>query len=176
MTDHKVNMRPNTVSISQGEYAIASQQGSVISTILGSCVATCLWDETAGVGGMNHILVAQRSVAGVACDFEGVNAMELLINAIVREGGDRSRLQAKVFGGARMVKGLSDIGHANGNFALKFLEQEKIPCLGHSLGGSSARHIRFFPAEGRVMQKTVSSAPELKPVTPVPDRNDVELF
>ncbi|WP_136635686.1 chemotaxis protein CheD [Pseudooceanicola onchidii] len=168
--------KPESVSISQGEFAVSGKSGAVISTILGSCVAVCLWDDTAGVGGMNHILVAQSNVGGIANDFAGVNAMELLINALVREGAMRTRLKAKVFGGARMVRGLSDIGHANGAFALKFLDQEGIPCIGNSLGGSSARHIRFYPAEGRVMQKTVASAPEPTPAVKVPARNDVELF
>lgn len=170
-------MTATTVSISQGEFAVCDRPGSIISTILGSCVATCLWDETAGVGGMNHILVAQSNVSGVASDFAGVNAMEVLINALVREGADRRRLKAKVFGGARMVQGLSDIGRANGAFALRFLELEGIPCLGQSLGGTSARHIRFYPAEGRVMQKTVTSSPEVELQKPkLPERNGVELF
>lgn len=170
-------MSSKSVSISQGEYAVSGVPEFIISTILGSCVATCLWDEVAGVGGMNHILVAQTNVGGVASDFVGVNAMELLINALVREGAVRSRLRAKVFGGARMVHGLSDIGRANGDFALHFLEREEIPCLGQSLGGTSARHIRFYPAAGRVMQKTVAAVPEAEKTVAVPPRrNGVELF
>ena len=170
-------MKPSTVSITQGEFAVASDPGAIISTILGSCVATCLWDEEANIGGMNHILVAQSTVRGIANDFAGVNAMELLINALVRRGAERSRLKAKVFGGAKMVQGLSDIGQANGTFALEFLTREGIPCMGHSLGGTSARHIRFYPAEGRVMQKTVVATPEIEPVAVAsPARNGVELF
>ena len=171
-------MTAKQYNITQGEYAIADEPGAMISTILGSCVATCLWDPDRHIGGMNHILVAQTSVGGVACDFAGVNAMELLINAMVRRGADRNNLRAKVFGGAKMVRGLSDIGKLNGLFALGFLEREGIPCLGQSLGGTSARHITFFPAEGRAMQKTVESAPELTPVMKPasPEKNDVELF
>ena len=170
-------MGSKSVSISQGEFAVSRDHDAVISTILGSCVSACIWDDVAHVGGMNHILVAQRTVDGTACDFAGVNAMELLINAMVRKGADRNRLKAKVFGGARMVKGLSDIGRANGDFALNFLQQEGIECLGHSLGGESARHIRFFPAQGRVMQKTVAATAEMEPkAAPVPARNGVELF
>lgn len=170
-------MQSPPISISQGEFAVSSEPGSVISTILGSCVATCLWDRTAGVGGMNHILVAQTNIGGVVNDYSGVNAMELLINALVRKGAQRDRLQAKVFGGAKMVEGLSDIGRANGSFAVKFLELENIPCLGQSLGGTSARHIRFFPNEGRVMQKTVATPVETEVVQPVrQNQNGVELF
>lgn len=165
-------------TITQGEFAVSDQPGAVITTILGSCVATCLWDEEANVGGMNHILVAQTNIGGVLNDFAGVNAMELLINGLVRRGADRSKLKAKVFGGAKMVSGLSDIGGKNGSFALEFLKREGIACLGHSLGGTSARHIRFYPAEGRVMQKLVAAPADIdravKPKAPV--HNDVELF
>jgi chemotaxis protein CheD len=169
---------PSTVNITQGEFAVSAEPGSLISTILGSCVATCLWDPDRGVGGMNHILVAQTSVGGSSCDFAGVNAMELLINGLVRQGARRDNLRAKVFGGARMVRGLSDIGQMNGIFALEFLEREGIPCLGRSLGGTLARHIKFYPAEGRVMQRTVSAPiqEEVAPPVAAPARNDVELF
>ncbi|WP_407493474.1 chemotaxis protein CheD [Pseudooceanicola sp. MF1-13] len=164
-------------TITQGEFAVSNTPGEQISTILGSCVATCLWDDEAHVGGMNHILVAQTNVGGILSDFAGVNAMELLINGLVRRGADRSRLKAKVFGGAKMVAGLSDIGGKNGAFVLEFLKREGIDCLGHSLGGTAARHIKFFPAEGRVMQKLVA-ATEAKeqPVRAEPERNGVELF
>ncbi|MEC7668842.1 MAG: chemotaxis protein CheD, partial [Pseudomonadota bacterium] len=67
-------------TITQGEYAVGTRPGELISTILGSCVAICLWDDQANVGGMNHILVAQTNIGGVLNDFAGVNAMELLIN------------------------------------------------------------------------------------------------
>jgi len=164
-------------TITQGEFAVSDTAGDQISTILGSCVATCLWDDEARVGGMNHILVAQTNVGGILSDFAGVNAMELLINGLVRRGADRTRLKAKVFGGSRMVAGLSDIGGKNGAFALEFLKREGIDCLGHSLGGTSARHIKFFPAEGRVMQKLVAATETVEtPVRKEPERNGVELF
>lgn len=171
---------PGTVTtITQGEFAVSDKIGDQINTILGSCVATCLWDDVAGVGGMNHILVAKTNVGGILSDFAGVNAMELLINGLVRRGAERDRLKAKVFGGAKMVEGLSDIGGNNGTFVLEFLQREGIECLGHSLGGTAARHIKFYAAEGRVMQKLVAASEAVeKPVrkAPEPQRNGVELF
>ena len=168
-------MSENCITITQGEIGVGSAPDTVIATILGSCVAVCLWDEEHGVGGMNHILVALTNVNGVANDFAGVNAMELLINGIVRRGGLRSNLKAKVFGGAKMVNGLSDIGRFNGVFVTEFLEREKIPCISRSLGGTAARHVRFYPTTGKALQKTVNALPDEKPV--VRQRgNDVELF
>ncbi|NIZ08699.1 chemotaxis protein CheD [Pseudooceanicola sp. HF7] len=167
------------MNITQGEYAVSDHVGGVITTILGSCIATCIWDPVRNVGGMNHILVARSHTSMGVNDFAGVNAMELLINGLVRLGADRTRLNAKVFGGARMISGLSDIGNTNGAFITEFLEKEGIPCLGKSLGGTSARQIKFFPAEGRVMQRTVAGAPEVVAPPKAPERatrNDVELF
>ncbi len=169
---------PN-INITQGEYAVSEHANGVITTILGSCIATCIWDPVRKVGGMNHILVARSQTSLGVNDYAGINAMELLINGLARLGADRARLNAKVFGGARMIDGLSDIGNSNANFILEYLTAEGIPCLGKSLGGSAARQIRFFPAEGRVMQRTVAAAPEVveKARPPeVAERNGVELF
>lgn len=165
-------------TITQDEFAASDREGATISTILGSCVATCLWDPVAKVGGMNHILVAHTGTGATRSDLAGINAMELVINAMIRLGASRGNLRAKVFGGAKMISGLSDIGLGNGRFALDFLEREGIPCLGHSLGGTAARQVRFYPAEGRVMMKLVSAAPEVLRPRPLaePRCNDVELF
>lgn len=112
-------------------------------------------------------------------DAAGVNAMELLINALIRAGATRSDLKAKVFGGARMISGLSDVGRVNAQFALEFLQREGIACLGSSLGGAAARQVKFLPSNGQAFVKTVSSrdAVEVAP-RPAPARsgNGVELF
>lgn len=175
----QVRTAPGNMSITQGEYAVSADPSCMLSTILGSCVSTCLWDPQRHVGGMNHVLVARSNSGAARSDAEGVNAMELLINALIRLGADRSSLRAKVFGGAKMITGLSDIGNSNGLFMLEFLDREGIPCAGQSLGGTQARQIRFYPTEGRALVKFVSSdnvievAP--KPVAPIAS-NDVELF
>lgn len=170
-----------SVNITQGEFAIMAERDGIITTILGSCVACCMWDAKAGVGGMNHILVAQSGSGATRNDFAGVNAMELVINGLIRRGASRDNLQAKVFGGAKMIEGLSDIGQVNGAFVVNFLEREGIPCLGQSIGGTLARQIRFYAGEGRVLQKSIAAA-EAPPPPPRPARvtppagNDMELF
>jgi len=169
----------DTFAITQGEYALSKDPCCVITTILGSCISTCLWDPEERVGGMNHILVARSSTGQSFSDLAGINAMELLINGLVREGASRAALRAKVFGGARMISGLSDIGQMNAVFALDYLEREGIPCLGRSLGGTDARQVRFFPAEGRVFVKSVSARRVKEPERLPPQRsagNDIELF
>ena len=148
-------MMDHGIFIIQGEYAVSDDRDTTISTLLGSCVACCLWDPLAGVGGMNHMLIASQAKDDAKCEAAGVQAMELLINALVQRGAKRSRLRAKAFGGARMVRGLSDVGAANCAFTLDYLQREQIPCISHSLGGNFARQVRFLPVSGIARQKIV---------------------
>ncbi len=164
-----------TVHVSQGEQAIGRDPDMVIGTILGSCVSACVWDPEVHVGGMNHIILPDRTTDGIAIEGHGASAMERLINALLREGASRSRLRAKVFGGANMIAGLTDIGQRNIEFIVDYLERERIPIDGRSLGGHQARMIRFWPHSGRARQRLAEKAPELvRPVQAV--GNDVELF
>ena len=169
-------MQEHRVHITQGEYATGDAEGTVISTLLGSCVSVCLWDDFAQVGGMNHMLLAVSETKTGACNLAGLNAMEVLINEITKLGGQRHRLKAKVFGGAQMIAGLSDIGGSNASFALEFLENENIDCIGKSIGGGQARNLKFWPYTGRVLQRvTGSEVPEV-PKPAIPEGNDLELF
>ncbi|MEM9636889.1 MAG: chemotaxis protein CheD [Pseudomonadota bacterium] len=172
-------MTTSRIHITQGEQAVASDPSVVITTLLGSCVSCCLWDPVAGVGGMNHMLLTTSAGDDGASNLVGINAMELLINEILKKGGHRENLRAKAFGGAQMVAGLSEIGKQNSAFILDFLDQEGIACDGHSLGGETARHLMFWPATGRVMQKVRTDAVRedatlvQAPSTP---GNELELF
>lgn len=168
-------MSETRIHITQGEHAASGDADAMISTLLGSCVAVCLWDDVAQVGGMNHMLLAVSDNSVGASNLAGLNAMEVLINDMIKLGAVRNRLKAKAFGGAQMVAGLSDIGQSNAEFALDFLKNEGIVCEGHSLGGTMARNIRFWPATGRVQQRTTST----QVVDPAPkeeEGNDVDLF
>lgn len=142
----------------QGEFAISDERDLVMTTVLGSCVAACMRDPVSGVGGMNHFLLP-GALAGKGENLErGVHAMELLINGLLRAGARRDRLEAKLFGGARMMKNLSDIGAQNAAFATSFLRQEGIACHGDSLGGEQARRIRYAPVTGRAQQLLLGQA------------------
>ena len=156
MGDHDAHARPR--HISQGEFAVGDMAGGTITTILGSCVATCLHDPTARVGGMNHFLLPDGCGSNSPVASFGINAMELLINALIKRGAIRSRLQAKVFGGARMIAGLSDVGLKNAGFITDFLRRESILCTGQSLGGVQARRVLFWPENGRARQKLLGGS------------------
>lgn len=167
------------VTITQGGHAVSDRPEVNISTLLGSCVACCLWDATALVGGMNHILLGRRSGNQQACDLAGINAMELLVNDLLKLGAMRKRLKAKVFGGAQMVRGLSEIGSANTSCVLDFLENEGIECTAKSVGGDAARHIIFWPCTGSARQKIQLDAKLIEtatPLLPTPTGNGLELF
>lgn len=162
--------------IAQGEYLIGDGRGGPISTILGSCVASCLFDIEARLGGMNHFLLPDGASVGVQAASFGINAMELLINALIKQGAVRARLQAKVFGGARMISGLTDIGAKNSEFIRAFLCREGIACVGASLGGTHARRVEFWPESGRARQRVLAAARVEERAPALALGNDVELF
>lgn len=173
-------MTDSNILITQGEFAISDIPGQRISTLLGSCVACCLWDDINHVGGMNHLLLAaQPSQGDQKYDLRGAADMESLINGIIKKGGDRRNLKAKVFGGASMINVTTDIGRANAEFVLSFLEREGIPCINSHVGGKYSRALRFWPTEGRVnmKQNAGDAPPPPAPVAPPPEEgNDLELF
>ena len=145
------------VTIHIGEF-FASSEPVVVNTILGSCVSACLYDPGAGIGGMNHILVPGKASFkdfNAAARF-GINAMELLINAMMTLGADRSRIKAKVFGGAHVLPGLSEqsaVGQKNAEFVVNFLNNENIGIECKDLGGYKTRKIFFHTDSARVFLK-----------------------
>jgi chemotaxis protein CheD len=165
----------------QGEFAVSDDPRQVFSTLLGSCVAACIVDSDAGVGGINHFLLpGDDDSSGLRY---GVNAMELLINGLLQRGARRDRLKGKLFGGARVLDGFSDIGRQNAAFAERFFRDEGVVYLGGSLGGSQARRIQFWPTTGRARQRFLSDdrtvfereIPAARPA-PAPSAGAVELF
>lgn len=138
----------------QGEQRVSDDPDTMLTTILGSCVAACIRDPVAGIGGMNHFLLPGSPSDSVDTQAHryGVHAMELLVNALLARGARRERLEAKLFGGARMFEGLTDIGSHNARFAERFLADEGIRYLGGSLLGEHGRKIQYWPVSGRAMQ------------------------
>ena len=136
---------------------------SVVTTLLGSCVAACIRDPVAGVGGMNHFLLPGEEARTHGQDAEryGDYLMELLINGLMQQGAERERLEAKLFGGARMMRGLSDIGKKNAEFAERYLRHEGISVVGKDLGGERGRRLQYWPsraARGRAMSRRAAES------------------
>jgi len=160
----------------QGEHLVSSDPQDVLSTILGSCVAAFLRDPVAGVGGLNHFLLPGNNPSDRNAMKYGLNAMELLINTLLRAGARRDRLEGKLFGGGRMVPGLTDIGAANGVFAVNFLRREGIRYLGGSLGGDYGRKIRVWPVTGKVQQMKLPAAEVRESCIKPPPNSEIVLF
>jgi chemotaxis protein CheD len=171
------------VNVVQGEYNVSADPSVVFTTILGSCVAACIRDPVAGVGGLNHFLLPGNDNSDRTTEVEryGVHLMELLVNGLMKMGARRDRLEAKLFGGAKMMERLSDIGKLNASFAERFLQHEGIRMVGGSLGGEQGRRIQFWPVSGRARQfmmpldRTFVNAPPVKVPAPA-SAGEVELF
>jgi chemotaxis protein CheD len=166
----------------------ASRDPVLIKTLLGSCIATCLWDPITRIGGMNHFMLPGRGDGrgvGDPARF-GVHAMDVLIGEMLKLGADRRRLVAKTFGGAHVLDiKTSDLSvpQQNIRFIRDFLRGEGLSVVGEDMGGYHPRHVHFYTETGRVRVKRVTASrtriqvlgQERRPA-PAPRYGDVTLF
>jgi chemotaxis protein CheD len=171
------------IHLLEGQYHVSGDPAVVLTTTLGSCVAACMRDPEAGVGGMNHFLLpGEGEGAGREAAHYGAYAMEVLINALLARGGRRERLECKLFGGGQLLQGLTNVGDQNVNFAEHFLAQEGIRLSGGSVRGPHARKIQYWPVSGRARQLELARgedrvfARELDAKQRNLEYGDVELF
>jgi len=137
----------------------ADQAPHRVQTILGSCVAVCLYDTRQGWGGINHYMMPWWNGEGIPSPKYGDVSMELLLKKMESFGSYKSDLVAKVFGGANQhfqKTSLLDIGERNINTAITFLENQHIPIMGQSVGGTQGRKIVFFTGTGQVYMKLLN--------------------
>lgn len=149
------------LTVQPGNHAVTAKAELTLATLLGSCVSACICDPEAGVGGLNHFLLPETAgptVSGAYAARYGAHAMEVLINDILKRGGQRGRLQAKLFGGARVIAVSmgKTVGERNQSFAVDFLRREGVPVTAVDLGGERARRVYFKPAANRVLVQTLA--------------------
>ncbi len=152
------NFSREAVKILPGEFFVTTRD-MLLVTVLGSCVAACIRDPERGIGGMNHFMLPDAGTGVMSRSARyGAYAMELLVNELIKAGARRSALQAKVFGGGRVMATLANanVGERNAEFVLDYLAQEGIPVLSQDLLDSHARKIYFFPGSGRVLLKRLA--------------------
>ena len=155
----KVNAFVTTVQ--PGGFTVTRRGDLVLGTLLGSCVAACIYDPEAMVGGLNHFLLPDddgtTSRTTTNATRYGVHAMEILINEILKMGGVRSRLQAKLFGGANVIalSSANPVGERNQAFTIDYLRREGIPVAATDLGGDSARRVYFKPSTNKVLVRVL---------------------
>jgi chemotaxis protein CheD len=146
------------VKILPGEYYV-TRCNEAISTVLGSCVSACIRDPSLGVGGMNHFMLPEDAstepnnwldpAVGLITRY-GSYAMENLINDLLKLGAARERLEIKVFGGGRVLSGMTDVGARNIAFIRGFIKLEGYKITAEDLGSTHPRRVVYFPATGKV--------------------------
>ena len=154
------------IILKPGEHTVVAR-GPVLQTLLRSCVAACLYDEAAGLAGMNHFLLANRRYAKdmpvnvTEAGRYGIQAMELLINDMLKRGADKRRLKAKAFGAGRILESETHdnflcISDVNARFIREFLDTEGIPLLAEDLGGELGRVIHFHTENFSVFRRYIA--------------------
>ena len=144
-----------------GEYYV-TKRNMVLVTVLGSCVAACIRYKNNRIGGMNHFMLPDRQAdsgpASISARY-GAFAMEVMINQLLKNGAQRQHLEAKLFGGASILRGVTsaNVGMRNAEFALQYLQNERIAIASQDLLDLYPRKVYFFPASGRVLVKKIRS-------------------
>jgi len=154
---YDAHFKNDAVKILPGEYFVHGEDILVMTT-LGSCIAACLWDRNARIGGMNHFMLPDGAGSSQDSGRYGSYAMELLINELLKSGASRSTLEAKVFGGGQVISGMHtmNVGERNTNFVLDYLRTERIPVLSKDVMDIYPRKVCFLPASGKAMVKRLA--------------------
>lgn len=149
-----------------GEFYV-SKNAEIISTVLGSCISACIWDEVNGVGGMNHFLLpVQKTISSKNWGSDPASyttrygnwAMEYLVNEVIKHGATRNNMKAKIFGGGKIINAMTtDVGNGNVEFVLEYLKLENIPIIAQDTGGPWPRKVMFDPLTGRAQVKKLRS-------------------
>jgi chemotaxis protein CheD len=146
----------DAVKVLPGEYFV-SKDDVLVMTVLGSCIAACIYDGTARVGGMNHFMLPEGDDGSGRY---GSYAMELLINEMMKMGARRETMQAKVFGGGAVMAGFTtmNVGERNTKFVLDYLATERIPVVSQDVMDIHPRKVCFFPVNGKALVKRLAHA------------------
>lgn len=136
----------------------ASREPYVVKTVLGSCVAVCLWDPTLRFGGINHYMLPYWTGTDLASPKYGNIAIDKLVEKMKFMGCRVEDLQAKVFGGGELIESVdgrsaTQIGLRNIEVAKSMLADYGIPIVSSCLGGKRGRKILFFTDTGEVRHK-----------------------
>jgi len=137
----------------------ATSEPTRITTILGSCVAICLFDETRGIGGMNHFMLPYFAGSGVKSSKFGNVAMDELLAKLKTAGARTPFLKARVFGGSCMFEPMRSssghLGEKNAATAVEMLAARNIPIIESNTGGNRGRKLAFHTHEVRAWQTLI---------------------
>ena len=137
---------------------LVSERPVWITTILGSCVAVCLYDPVRKIGGMNHYMLPYWNGEGLASPKYGNIAINKLIEQMLKKGSKRLNLVAKIFGGANVSQvnhNIYYINKRNISVSVNLLKEYSIPIVNSCIGGNKGRRIQFCTETGKVLHKFI---------------------
>ena len=168
--------------------------GELISTVLGSCISVCMYDQAKGIAGMNHFMLPRDKSNTKNTDMcsnparYGNWAMEFLINEMLKAGARKDTLEIKVFGGGQVLSDMEfmDIGQRNIDFVFSYLVQEDMKIGPKDVGGIYPRKVLFFGDDGSVKVKKIKESRDgnitgrerdyALNINAVPKQGDITLF
>lgn len=163
LQDSEIIWRGRTaLPVTQGKYVALSRSDYYLSSVLGSCVSICLFDETVGIGGMNHYLLPFSEASDNKSTKYGAMSIELLINELLKLGAVRSDIKARIFGGASVSRSSREIGARNLRFGKNFLENEGFEIVSECIGGNETRKVQFHPCSGIARVRSISDPIQLE--------------
>lgn len=136
-------------------YIFASPEPALVSTVVGACVAVCLWDRRLKIGAMNHFLHPKLARRNEPTPRYGNVSLPAMIRLMVRQGCRREDMEAQIFGGGRRsMHDVSDVGKRNVKMARKILKKNGIQIVSEDVGGIKGRRVLFhtFTSEAIVMK------------------------
>lgn len=146
-----------------GEFYI-TRHNEMITTVLGSCIAVCVYDTASGIGGMNHFMLPSMNGQGISdndyfnvCGRYGDNAMKNLLSGMLKHGAKRQSLKIKVFGGGQILASKGDVGARNIEFINEYIAKKELVVTGMDVGGMYPRKVNFYPDTGRAQVKKLKS-------------------
>jgi chemotaxis protein CheD len=150
----------DTIKILPGEFYVTNMNER-IETVLGSCIAACVRDPIAGIGGMNHFMLPIEKKRSDLTELSDANrygnyAMENMVNAVLSKGACRERLEFKLFGGGRIMSSMTNIGWYNIGFAFDYLFTENFKVISHDIGDVYPRKVMYYPMTGRARVRRLS--------------------
>lgn len=145
----------NIIQLNLGEHCITPSE-KIISTVLGSCVSVCLYDEENDINGMNHFVLPVQSEQSTLNRLRyGEHSLPGLIKEMIGKGALKENIRAKIFGGGNVVSHLNGIGKKNIDYVRNYLSSEEIPIINEDLGGRHGRRIYFDTITKKVYVKRI---------------------
>jgi len=149
-TDSNRQIEPFHYHLRKG-YIFVNTEPSLISAVLGSAVAVCIWDRVLGIGGMSHFEYPRPGRLDKPTARYGSVAVVALIRMLLQMGAHRENLEALVFGGGHRYTFAADMGHSNIKAARRALKKSSIPIISEDVGGSQCRRLLYHTRTNEVL-------------------------